>query len=113
MFCFGCYFLYNNLIWKSNNSGPIGLLILFVFSERYLQRLEEISIVLSFAKTFKRYIDYGHPTFENKQKSLQFFETLNKQDPSVQFAIEFGNNLKQLDFKDTIIINNEKYFLGL
>ena len=47
------------------------------------ERLEEKSIALSFAfnvspKTFKRYVDNSHARFENKQKSLQFLETLNK-----------------------------------
>ena len=36
-----CYFLYNNLIWKLYNPGPIGLSIMVVLSECYLQRLEE------------------------------------------------------------------------
>ena len=70
-----CYFLYNNLIWKLYNSGPIGLSIMVVLSECCLQRLEEKSIALSFAlnispKTFKRYVDDIHARFENKQKSL-------------------------------------------
>ena len=60
-----CYFLYNNLIWKLYNSGPIGLSIMVVLSECYLQRLEEKSIALSFVlnispKTFKRYVDDSH-----------------------------------------------------
>ena len=70
-----CYFLYINLIWKLYNSGPIGLSIMVVLSECYLQRLEEKSIALSFAlnispKTFKRYVDDSHARLENKQKSL-------------------------------------------
>ena len=78
-----CYFLYNNLIWKLYNSGPIGLSIMVVLSECYLQRLEEKSITLSFApsispKTFKRYVDDSHARFENKHKSLQFLEILIK-----------------------------------
>ena len=78
-----CCFLYNNLIWKLCNSGHIGLSIMVVLSECYLQRLEENSIALSFAvnispKTFKRYVDDSHVRFENKQKSLQFLEILNK-----------------------------------
>ena len=84
-----CYFLYNNLIRKLHNSGPIGLSIMVVLSECYLQRLEEKPIYLFFAlnvspKTFKRYVDDSHDRFENKQQSLQFFEILNKQDSSVQ-----------------------------
>ena len=74
-----CYFLCNNLIWKLYNSAPIGLSIMVVLSDGYLQRLEEKSIALSFAlnispKTFKRYVDNSRPRFEKKQKSLQFLE---------------------------------------
>ena len=107
----GCYFLYNNLIWKLYNSGPIGLSIMVVLSECYLQRLKEKSIALSFAlnispKTFKRYVDDSDSRFENKQKSLQFLEILNKQDSSIQYTIEFENNQKQLNFLDITITNN-------
>ena len=106
-----CYFLYNNQIWKLYNSGPIGLSIMVVLSECYLQRLEEKSVTLSFAlnlspKTFKRYVDDSHTRFENKQKSLQFLEILNKQDSSIQYTIEFENNRKQLNFLDITITNN-------
>ena len=82
-----------------------------VFSECYLERLEEKSIALSFAlnvspKTFKRYVYDSHTRFENKQKSLQFLEILNKQDSSIQYTIEFENNQKQLNFLAiTITIN--------
>ena len=106
-----CYFLYNNLIWKLYNSDPIGLSIMVVLSECYLQRLKEKSIALSFAlnispKTFKRYVDDSDSRFENKQKSLQFLEILNKQDSSIQYTIEFENNQKQLNFLDITITNN-------
>ena len=88
-----------NLIWKLYNSGLICLSIIVVLSECYIQRLEEKSIALSFAlnispKTFKHYVDHSHARFENKQKSLQFFEILNKQDSSIQYTIEFENNQK-------------------
>ena len=96
-----CYFLYNNLIWKLHNSGPIGLSIMVVLSECYLQRIEE-KTYLFFAlnvspKTFKGYVDDSQDRFENKQQSLQFFEILNKQDSSVQYTIEFVNNEKQIN----------------
>ena len=82
-----------------------------VLSKCYLQGLEEKSIALSFAlnispKTFKRYVDDSYARFENKQKSLQFLEILNKQDSSIQYIIEFENNQKQLDFLDITISNN-------
>ena len=94
---------------------PIGLSIMVVLSEWYLQRLEENSIALSFAvnispKTFKRYVDNSHVRFENKQKSLQFLEILNKQDTSIQYTIEFQNNQKQLNFLGIIITNTRTYF---
>ena len=72
-----------------------------VLSKCYLQRLEEKFIVLSFAlnispKTFKSYADDSHCRFENKQKSLQFLEILNKQGSPIQYTIEFQNNKKPI-----------------
>ena len=82
-----------------------------VLSECYLQRLQEKSIALSFAlnlspKTFKYYVDDSHARFENKQKSLQFLEILNKQDSSIQYTIEFEKNQKQLNFLDITATKN-------
>ena len=34
-----CYFLWDNVIWNLLNSGPIGLSIMVVLSESYLQNL--------------------------------------------------------------------------
>ena len=45
--------------------------------------------------------------FENKQKSLQFLEILNKADSPIQYTIKFENNQKQLNFLDITITNNE------
>ena len=39
-----CYFLYNNVIWTLENSGPIGLSIMVVLFECYLQRIKHTSI---------------------------------------------------------------------
>ena len=84
-----------------------------VSSECYLQRLEEKSIALSFAlslspKTFNCYFDDSHTRFENRQKSLQFFEILNKKDSSfqyIQYTIEFESNQKKSNFLDIAITN--------
>ena len=81
------------------DSGPIGLSIMVVLSDCNLQRLEEKFIALYITliylnispKTFNRYVDDSHARFENKQKSLQFLEILNKQDSSIQYTIEFEN----------------------
>ena len=105
-----CYFLYNNLIWTLENSGPIGLSIMVVLSECYLQRIEHISITqalnLNLApKTFKRFVDDSHARFNNREQSLQFLDILNSQDPSIQYTIEFENENKQLNFLDITITN--------
>ena len=105
-----CYFLYNNVIWTLENSGPIGLSIMVVLSECYLQRIEHISITqalnLNLApKTFKRFVDDSHARFNNREQSLQFLDILNSQDPSIQYTIEFENENKQLNFLDITITN--------
>ena len=46
------------------------------------------------------------PNLKNEPKSLHFFETLNKQDSSIQYTIEFENNQKQLNLLDITITNN-------
>ena len=38
-----CYFIYNNVIWTLENSGPISLSITVVLAECYLQRIKHIS----------------------------------------------------------------------
>ena len=96
-----CYFLYNNVIWTLENPGPIGLSIMVVLSECYLQRIENISITqalnLNLApKTFKRFVSDNHARFNNREQSLQFLDILNSQDPSIQYTIKFKNENKCL-----------------
>ena len=60
-----CYFLWDNVIWNVLNSGPIGLSIMVVLSESYLQYLEKNAIELALRfdiapKTFRRYVDDSH-----------------------------------------------------
>ena len=108
-----CHFLYSNVIWTRENSGPIRLSIMVVLSECYLQRIEYISITqvlnLNLApRSFKRFADDSHARFNNKelQLSLQLLDILNSQDPSIQYTIEFENENKQLSFLDITITNN-------
>ena len=82
-------FFYNNVIWTLEQSGPIGLSIMVVLSECYLQRVEHISITqtLNFnlePKTFKRFVDDSHARVSNREQSLQFLDILSSQDPSIQ-----------------------------
>ena len=105
-----CYFLYNNVIWSLENSGPLGLSIMVVLSECYLQRIEHISItqtlILNLApKTFKRFVDDSHARFNDREQSLQLLDILNSQDPSIQNTIEFENENKELSFLDVTITN--------
>ena len=90
------------------NSGPIGLSIMVVLSECYLQRIEHISITqalnLNLApKTFKRFVGDSHARFNNREQSLQFLDILSSQDPSIRYTIEFENENKQLKFLDITI----------
>ena len=77
-------------------------------SECYLQRPEEKSFALSFGLNVSpnHYVDDNHARFENKQKSVQVLQMLNKQDSSIQYTTEFENDKKQLDFLDITIANN-------
>ena len=36
-----CYFFWDNVVWNLLNSGPVGLSIMVVLSESYLQNLEK------------------------------------------------------------------------
>ena len=102
------YFPYNNVIWTLENPGPIGLSIMVVLFECYLQRIKHISITqaLNLApKTFKRFVDDSHARFNNREQSLQFLDILNSQDSSIQYTIDFENESKQLNFLDITITN--------
>ena len=105
-----CYFLYNNVIWTLENSGPIGLSIMVVLSECYLQRIEHISITQALdlnvaPKTFKRFVDDSRARFNNREQSLQFLDILKSQYPLIQYTTEFENENKELSLLD-ITINN-------
>ena len=105
-----CYFLYNNVIWTLENSGLIGLSIMVVLSECYLQRIEHVSIIQALKinlapKIFKRFVDDSHARLNNREQSLLFLDILNSQDPSIQYTIEFENENKLLNFLD-VTINN-------
>ena len=61
-----CYFLYNKVIWMLQKLGPIGLLIVVILSECYLQRIEHLSKLQALTpnlalETFKRFADDSHP----------------------------------------------------
>ena len=52
-----CYILWDNLIWNLFDSRPIGLSIMVVLAESYLQNFEKhaIQLALNFGITCKRF----------------------------------------------------------
>ena len=75
LFLSECCFLYSNVIWTLKDLGPIGLLIVVVLSEYYLQRIEHISITQAVTrnlapKTSKRFVDDSHSRFGDREQSL-------------------------------------------
>ena len=73
------YFLYKNKIRLLKNAGPIGVSLMVVLSESYLQHLEPKAIAEALAihiqlKTFKRYVDESHARFSSKHQVNTFQE---------------------------------------
>lgn len=105
-----CYFLFENRLRLLENSGPIGLSFMVILSESYLQKLESKAILeaLNFniaPKTFKRYVDDSHARFISKDNAITFLNLLNKQDPAIQYTIEYEDENKSLNFLDINITN--------
>ena len=106
------YFLWNNKIYKLIDSGPIGLSLMVVIAEGYLQVIEKkaINIAMAFPQpvapiSHHRYVDDTHDRFRTKVESEKFLEILNAQDPCIQFTPEYENENKHLNFLDCTIIN--------
>ena len=92
------------------NSGPIGLALMVVISEAFLQRLEDKAIREALATnlaplTYKRYVDDSHATFETVYQSHSFLNTLNKQNIAIQYTMEKEDQSQKLNFLDVTIIN--------
>ena len=107
-----CYFIWENKIWHLSNSGPIGLSIMVIISESYLQHIEKQAITQALEvniapKSFRRYVDDSHARFESQNEPDQFLEILNKQDPAIQYTIEREDENKNLNFLDVSITNNK------
>ena len=59
------------------NSGPIGLALIVVISEAFLQRLEDRAVQEALETnlarlTYKRYVDDSHAKFETLRQSHSF-----------------------------------------
>ena len=108
-----CYFLWNNEIHELQDSGPIGLSLMVVIAEGFLQVLEAKALndalyhqpqinVLS----FYRYVDDSHARFDDRHSAESFKEVLNSQHEKIQYTIDYEKENKELDFLDIKIINN-------
>ena len=67
-----CYFMWNDTIYTITDAGPIGLSLMVVMAEGYLQVLEEKTIQDALLndislKTYRRYVDDSHRRFESKE----------------------------------------------
>ncbi|XP_065678811.1 uncharacterized protein LOC136093634 [Hydra vulgaris] len=108
------YFLWNNEIHELENSGPIGLSVMVVLAESFLQNLEKRALNIALKtnpiidiKAFYRYVDDSHARVPNIAQANQFKTILNQQHPKIQYTIEFENDKKTINFLDLCIINNK------
>lgn len=112
------YFLWDDKIHLLKDSGPIGLSLMVVLAESFLQMIERNALTI--AKhlpvpvdpiTHRRYVDDTHDRFKTKAQSEQFLTILNEQEPRIQFTAEYEDENKQLNYLDIKVINsrNGKY----
>jgi hypothetical protein len=88
-----CYFLWKDKIYNIKNAGPIGLSLMVVMAEGFLQRLEEKAINQALQQkiapiTFKRYVDDSHARYLIAEHANLFLNILNSQDSNTQYTIE-------------------------
>ena len=92
------------------NSGPIGLALMVVISEAFLQRLEDRAMQEALATnlaplTYKRYVDDSHARFETVHETHSLLNILNKQNKEIQYTMEKEDQSRKLNFLDVTIIN--------
>ena len=109
-----CYFLWDGKIYELENSGPIGLSLMVVMSEAFLQVLEKNAIHEAMhrnppieLKSFYRYVDDSHSRFTNFENADIFQMILNSQDECIKYTIEKEDEQKALNFLEVKIINNQ------
>ena len=110
-----CYFLWNGNIYELENSGPIGLSLMVVMSEAFLQHLEKNAIHEALhhnppieLRSFYRYVDDSHSRFPDFNNAEMFKVILNKQDKNIQYTMEREDENKSLNFLEVKTINNQR-----
>ena len=67
-----CYFLYENILHLFQGSGPIGISLMVVLSECYLQKTEQILEVLNYKiapETIRCFVDDSHTRFQERSRA--------------------------------------------
>ena len=108
------YFLWDNQIHCLEDSGPIGLSLMVILAESFLQMIENKAMNIAISRplpvnpiTHKRYVDDTHDRFKTKEASDEFLKILNDQEPRIQFTAEYESSNKDLNYLDVKIINNK------
>ena len=108
-----CYFLWNDEIHELENSGPIGLSLMVVMAEAFLQFIESKAITEALheqppihLKSFLRFVDDSHARFPLMESANKFLNILNRQNRNIQYTIEKENDDKSLNFLDVKVMNN-------
>ena len=104
------YFIFDNRVRVLKNSGPIGLALMVVISEAFLQRLEAKAIQEALATnlaplTYKRYADDSDARFETVHQSHSFLNILDKQNRAIQYTMEKEHQSQKLNVLDATVIN--------
>ena len=108
-----CYFVWNSEIHELKDSGPIGLSLMVVMAEGWLQVIEARAMDEALNHqppmaplTFFRYVDDSHSRFDEMTGAQTFLRILNKQDPSTQYTMEVESDDKELTFLEVRTIND-------
>ncbi|XP_065658640.1 uncharacterized protein LOC136083162 [Hydra vulgaris] len=109
-----CYFLHENNIHTLEDAGPIGLSLMVVMAESFLQHYEEKALLQAqyltppiCVKSFKRYVDDIHSSFINEAESERFLDLLNNQHTNIKYTIEKESDSHAINFLDLSITNNK------
>ena len=67
-----CYFLWNQELYQIDDAGPIGLSLMVIIAEGYLQFIERMAIDIALStnvtlKSYRRYVDDSHARFESAE----------------------------------------------
>ena len=110
-----CYFLWNSEIHMLEDSGSIGLSLMVVMAEGFLQVLEakamEDAIHLQppvSPLSHFRYVDDSHTRFEIMVFAEKFLTILNQQNDRIKYTMERESLEKKLQFMELSVINNLK-----